>query len=136
VCEPSQHAHVLQALLAVLSIFCFYPPWDKVQFFTHFTYKFSIAPFHQNPPTFNMLLVSNSQDKNKRKLNKLKHLIGDLVTFGTHVITKSLQDVWIQPCTCASGTFGSCFYFLFLPALGQSSNFHTFYIQIFHSALS
>jgi hypothetical protein len=33
-----------------------------------------MAPFHTNPPLFNMLLVSNGHDKNQRKLNGLKHL--------------------------------------------------------------
>jgi hypothetical protein len=40
-----------------------------------------------------MLLVSNGLDKNERKLNGLKHLFGDLVTFGRHIITRSLPGV-------------------------------------------
>jgi hypothetical protein len=83
-CELS-HALVLQALSVAISQFSF----------SHLetTFKISMAPFHKNPPSFNTLLVSNGQDKNKRKLNGLKHLFGDLVTFGRHIITRSLLGV-------------------------------------------
>jgi hypothetical protein len=50
---------------------------------------FLIAPFHKNPPSFNMLLLSNGQDKNERKLNGLKHLFRDLVTLRRHMTTRS-----------------------------------------------
>jgi hypothetical protein len=80
-CEPS-HAHVLQALSVVETDFSFSR-----------RSKFPWRPFTKNPPSFNMLLVSNGQDKNERKLNGLKHLFGDLVTFGRYIITRSLLGV-------------------------------------------
>jgi hypothetical protein len=52
-----------------------------------------MVPFHKNPPSFNTLLVSNGEDKNGRKHNGLKHLFGDLVTFGRHIIIRSLPGV-------------------------------------------
>ena len=53
-----------------------------------------MAPFHKNPPSLNTLLLSNGQYKNERKLNNgLKHLFGDLVSFGRHMITRSLPGV-------------------------------------------
>jgi hypothetical protein len=115
---------------------CFPTLRQSSNFYTFHIKFFSMAPFHKNPPSFNTLLLSNGQYKNKRKLNGLKHLFGDLVTFGRHIITRSLLGVWTQPYTCASSTFDSCIHFLFFPALRQCSNFHTFHIQIFHGNLS
>ena len=85
---------------------CFRQFWQLFPFFVfscletkfkipHISHKFfSKAPFHKNPPSFNTLLLSNGQYKNERKLNNgLKHLFGDLVSFGRHMITWSLPGV-------------------------------------------
>jgi len=64
-------AHVLQALLAVVSIFCFSHLEAKFKF-PHISHKIFHGALSQKPQSFNMLVLSNDRDKNERKLNGLK----------------------------------------------------------------
>ena len=114
------------------SIFYLFLAWDKIQISIDFTYKFSLAPFHKNPPSFNMLLFSNGQNKNERKLKWLKYL---LVAFGKHIINKLFPCVNLAMLLCFK-PFWQLFPFFCFSCFQTKFKFRIFHIKSFHDALS
>ena len=82
-----------------------------------------MAPFHKNPSSLNTLLLSNDQYKNEGKLNNgLKHLFGDLVSFGRPMITWSRPGVNPAMHLCF-GPFQQLFPFSVFPCLEAKFKF-------------